>query len=430
MIDRYALQEMRDLWSLQNKYDTWLRVELAVVEAQAEVGRIPADAARQIVTDARFSLQRALEIEETTRHDLLGFVGAVLENLGPEGRFFHYGVTSYDIEDPALSLQMMQAIDLILVELDAVLAAIRERAREHKWTVMMGRTHGIHAEPITLGFKLAVWFAEFQRQRRRVVQARENIAFGKVSGAVGTHANIPPEVEELVCRRLGLQTSPASTQILQRDRHAEVLLALANLSASIEKYATEIRNLQRTEIRELEEAFARGQRGSSAMPHKRNPSVCEQLSGLSRVVRGNVIPALENVTTWHERDLANSSVERVIIPDTTTLVHYQLRSFARIVAGMNVYAENMAANLDKMHGLVFSQQVMLALVEKGASREEAYKLSQKLAMDGWEGADFRRAVRENEAVRELLTEAEIERCFDVQYHLQHVDLTFKRLGLD
>ncbi|HZI04045.1 MAG TPA: adenylosuccinate lyase [Archangium sp.] len=429
MIDRYALPEMRELWALQNKYDTWLKVELAVVEAQAEVGRIPREEADLLARNARFSLERALEIEKTTRHDLLGFVGAVLENVGPEGRYFHYGVTSYDIEDPALSLQMVQALDLILAELDSLIEAVRERAREHKYTVMMGRTHGIHAEPITLGFKLAVWLAEFQRGRERVVRARENIAFGKISGAVGTHANIPPEVEALVCRKLGLQPAPVSTQILQRDRHAEVLLTLAILSASVEKYATEVRNLQRTEIRELEEGFAKGQRGSSAMPHKRNPWVCEQISGLARVVRGNVIPALENVVTWHERDLANSSVERVIIPDTTSLVHYQLRTFARIVRGLTVYAENMQANLEKMHGLVFSQQVMLALVEKGASRDDAYNLSQQLATEGWEGADFRKAVRESRALREYLSDEEIERCFDVRYHLKHLEHTFAQLGI-
>ncbi|MFN3651882.1 MAG: adenylosuccinate lyase [Armatimonadota bacterium] len=429
MIERYSLPEMQSLWSLQNKYDNWLKVELAVVQAQAEVGRIPREEADLIVKNARFELERALEIEKTTRHDLLGFVGAVLENLGPEGRYFHYGVTSYDIEDPALSLQMIQALDLILEKLDGLIEAIRGRAREHKWTIMMGRTHAIHAEPITLGFKLAVWLAEFLRNRERVVRAKENIAWGKISGAVGTHANIPPQVEARVCEMLGLKPDPASTQILQRDRHAEVLLTLSLLSASLEKYATEIRNLQRTEIRELEEPFAKGQRGSSAMPHKRNPWVCEQISGLARVVRGNAIPALENVITWHERDLANSSVERVIIPDTTTLVHYQLHRFTTIVAGMEVYPENMAANLEKMHGLIFSQQVMLSLVEKGASRDDAYKLSQQLAMDGWAGSDFRKAVRENQAVRQYLSEEEIERCFDVRYHLKHLEHTFEQLGI-
>lgn len=430
MIERYTLPEMGRLWTLQHRYDTWLKVELAVVEAQSESGRIPPDEARAILQGARFDLDRALEIEQTTRHDLLGFVGAVLENLGPEGRYFHYGVTSYDIEDPALSLLMMESLDLIVTELDSLIAATGERAKEHRHTVMMGRTHGIHAEPITLGFKLAVWYAEFQRHRERLMRARENIAWGKISGAVGTHANIPPEVEEKVCSRLGLRPAPASTQILQRDRHAEVLLTLALVSASVEKYATEIRNLQRTEIRELEEAFAQGQRGSSAMPHKRNPSVCEQLSGLARVVRGNVIPALENVITWHERDLANSSVERIIIPDSMILVHYQLRSFARIVRGMNVYPENMEANLRKMRGLVFSQQVMLALAGSGVSREEAYRMAQSLAMRAWEGDSFEEVVRTDEEVGRHLSREEIERCFDIGYHLKAIDETFRRVGLE
>ncbi len=429
MIDRYALPEMRALWSLQNKYDTWLKVELAVVDAQAEVGRIPRADADTILRDAKFSLDRALEIEKTTRHDLLGFVGAVLENLGDEGRYFHYGITSYDVEDPALSMQMVQALDMILEKLDGLIEVIRERAREHKWTVMMGRTHGIHAEPITLGFKLAVWLAEFMRNRERVLRAKENIAWGKVSGAVGTHANIPVEVEGLVCAKLGLQPAPASTQILQRDRHAEVLLTLALLSASVEKYATEIRNLQRTEIREVEEGFAPGQKGSSAMPHKRNPWVSEQLSGLARVVRGNVIPALENVVTWHERDLANSSVERVIIPDSTTLVHYQLHTFTRIVRDLSVYPDTMRANLEKMRGLIFSQQLMLALAEKGVGREDAYKLAQSLALQAWQGGDFRSAVRTSEEVLKLLSAEEIERLFDIQYHLKNLEHTFAQLGI-
>jgi adenylosuccinate lyase len=429
VIDRYSLPEMKALWELQNRYDTWLKVELAVAQAQAEAGRIPHAEAQAILQNARFSLDRALEIERTTRHDLLGFVGAVLENLGPEGRYFHYGVTSYDIEDPALALLIVQALDLILDRLGDLVAAIRERAREHKRTVMIGRTHGVHAEPVTFGFKLAVWLAEFLRQRERLLRARENIAWGKISGAVGTHANIPPEVEERACRALGLRPAPASTQILQRDRHAEVLLTLALLSASIEKYATEIRNLQRTEIRELEEAFAPGQQGSSAMPHKRNPSLCEQLSGLARVVRGYVVPALENVVTWHERDLANSSVERIIIPDATTLVHYQLHTFAGIVRGMKVNPENMRANLERTGGLVYSQQLMLALVEHGAPRDEAYRISQELSARGWEGGQFRRSVLESEAVRGYLSEEQIERCFDVEYHLKHLDHTFEQLGI-
>jgi adenylosuccinate lyase len=429
MIDRYTLPEMKAIWELQNKYDTWLKVELAVVEAQAELGLIPKADADKIVARATFNLERALELERAQRHDLLGFVGSVLENLGEEGRYFHFGVTSYDIEDPALALLMRDAIDLLLRDVDALIEAIRERAREHKHTPMMGRTHGIHAEPITFGFKLAIWLAEMQRNRQRLEQAREMIAWGKISGAVGTHANINPRVEEIVCRKLGLQPSPASSQILQRDRHAQLLTTLAILSTSLEKFATEIRNLQRTEIREVEEHFAAGQRGSSAMPHKRNPWVSEQVSGLARVVRGYVVPALENIVTWHERDLANSSVERIIIPDACTLVDYQLVTFTRIVRQLEVFAEAMAANIERMGGLVFSQQVMLALVDKGVSRDEAYKLVQRNAAAAWQGASFQQQVLADPEIRARLSEAEIHHCFDLQYHQKHLDHTFEQLGI-
>jgi adenylosuccinate lyase len=429
MIDRYTLPEMKAIWELQNRYDTWLKVELAVVEAQAELGLIPKADADRIVAGARFSLDRALELERQQRHDLLGFVGAVLENLGEEGRYFHFGVTSYDIEDPALSLLMSAAIDLILKDVDALCEAIRDRAREHKWTPMMGRTHGIHAEPITFGFKLAVWLAEMLRNRQRLEQAREMIAWGKISGAVGTHANIDPRVEAIVCRKLGLQPAPASTQILQRDRHAQFVSTLAILSTSLEKFATEIRNLQRTEIREVEEHFAAGQRGSSAMPHKRNPWVSEQVSGLARVVRGYVVPALENAVTWHERDLANSSVERVIIPDACTLVDYQLVTFTRIVRQLEVFPKAMAANIDRMRGLVFSQQVMLALADHGVLRDDAYKMVQRNAAAAWQGADFKQQILADTQIREHLPEAEIERCFDLQYHLAHLEHTFSQLGI-
>jgi adenylosuccinate lyase len=430
MIDRYSLPEMKAIWELQNKYETWLKVELAIVDAQAEIGRIPREAADRIRANATFSLERALEIERTTRHDLLGFVGAVLENLGEEGRFFHYGVTSYDIEDPALSLLLCESLDLLLGDVEQLMASIRRRAREHKYTPMIGRTHGIHAEPITLGFKLGLWLAEMERNRQRLREARQMVAWGKVSGAVGTHANIDPRVEEIVCRKLGLQPALISSQILGRDRHAQFITTLAILSTSLEKFATEIRNLQRTEIRELEEAFAQGQRGSSAMPHKRNPWVSEQVSGLARVVRGYVVPALENVVTWHERDLANSSVERVIFPDACCLVNYQLRTFRRIVDEFGVFPEAMAANLDRMGGIVFSQQVMLALVEKGLSRDDAYKLVQGHAMAAWSGGDFRQLVSTDPRIAELLSAADLAACFDVQYHLRHLDQTFAKLGID
>jgi adenylosuccinate lyase len=435
MIDRYSLPEMKAIWELQHKYDNWLKVELAIVQAQAEEGRIPREAAEEIRRRAesalggRAPLARALEIEKTTRHDMLGFVGAVLEHLGEAGRFFHYGVTSYDVEDCALSLQLCEASDLLLRDLDGLIEAVKARAREHRETVMIGRTHAIHAEPITLGFKLAIWVAELMRHRERLLQAREMIAWGKVSGAVGTHANVSPQAERRVCEMLGLQPSPASTQILQRDRHGQFVMTLALLSCSLEKFATEIRNLQRTEVREVEEAFARGQRGSSAMPHKRNPWVSEQICGLARVVRGYVIPAMENVVTWHERDLANSSVERVIFPDTCILLDYQLQTFTRIVREFQVYPEAMKANLEKLGGLVFSEQVMLALIARGESRDDAYKLVQELAMQSWEGADFKALLLADPSVRAKLSPEEIERCFDLRHHLRNLDHTFEQLGI-
>lgn len=435
MLDRYSLPEMKAIWDLQHKYDNWLKVELAIVQAQAEEGRIPREAAEVILRRAeerfggRAPLERALEIEKTIRHDLLGFVGAVLEQLGEEGRFFHYGVTSYDIEDCALSLQLREAADLLLRDLDALTEAVRGRAWEHRETVMIGRTHAVHAEPITLGFKLAIWVGELNRHRERLLQAREMIAWGKVSGAVGTHANVSPRTEARVCEMLGLKPCPASSQILQRDRHAQFVTTLALLSSSLEKFATEIRNLQRTEIREVEEAFARGQRGSSAMPHKRNPWVCEQICGLARVVRGYVVPAMENVVTWHERDLANSSVERVILPDVCLVVDYQLQTFTRIVREFEVHPEAMRANLERTRGLIFSEQVMLALIAKGTSRDEAYRLVQELATRAWEGADFRELVKTDPRIREKLSAEEVEGCFDLSHHLRHLNHTFQQLGI-
>jgi adenylosuccinate lyase len=429
MIERYSPPEMKAIWEMQNKYDTWLRVELAIVDAQAQVGRIPRDAADAILRKARFSLERALEIEKTTRHDLLGFVGAVLENLAEEGRFFHYGVTSYDIEDPTLSLLLRQSADLLLRDLDALTEAVRARAREHGATVMIGRTHAIHAEPITFGFKLAIWVAELLRHRERLLQAKEMISWGKISGAVGTHANVDPRTEQIVCEKLGLKPAPASSQILQRDRHAQFVTTLALLSSSLEKFATEIRNLQRTEIREVEEGFAGGQRGSSAMPHKRNPWVCEQVAGLARVVRGYVIPAMESVSTWHERDLTNSSVERIILPDACLLVDHQLQTFTRIVREFAVYPENMKANLERMGGLVFSEQVMLALIRTGLGRDEAYKLVQENAMKAWAGEDFRTLIAADPRIAERLSPAEIDACFDLSHHLRNLEHTFAALGI-
>jgi adenylosuccinate lyase len=359
----------------------------------------------------------------------MAFVKNVQEHLGAEGRFVHYGITSYDVVDTALSMLLRDSADIILKDVEALMTVVGRIALEHKDTLQIGRTHGIHAEPITFGFKLAIWYAELQRNVERLKAARESIAYGKVSGAVGTHANIEPKVEEWVCERLGLKPAPVSTQIIQRDRHAQFVTTLAILAGSLEKFSTELRNLQRTEILEVQEYFAAGQRGSSAMPHKRNPWNSETVTGLARVVRGNVIPALENVTTWHERDLANSSVERIILPDTCMLVDWLLRKFTTILDTLIIYPENMLKNLEKMGGLVSSEQVMLSLIEKGLSRDDAYKVAQRNAAKAWEGQSFKSALAEDETVKEHLTADDLERIFDVRYHLKHIDETFRRIGL-
>ena len=429
MIDRYSTPEMRAIWDPEAKTQRWLDVEIAVCEGLAHFGYIPQEDVDKIKANARFELPRIAELEKETRHDVMAFVKNVQEHLGEEGRFLHFGITSYDAVDTALSLLLRDSIDLIMKDAGALLEIIGRRALEHKDTLQIGRTHGIHAEPITFGFKLAVWYAELQRSIERLAQAREVIAYGKISGAVGTHANIEPKVEEWVCERLGLKAAPVSTQILQRDRHAQVMLAFAILAASLEKFATELRNLQRTEILEVQEYFAPGQRGSSAMPHKRNPWNSETVSGLARVVRGNIIPALEDVTTWHERDLANSSVERIIFPDTCTLLDWMLRKFANILDTLIVYPENMLKNLGKMGNLVSSEQIMLALIGHGLSRDDAYKVAQRNAAKAWEGQDFKTAIEQDETVKEHLSPEEIEHAFDVRQHLKHIDTTFQRLGL-
>lgn len=420
---------MRAIWEPQAKTQRWLDVEIAVCEGLAHFGYIPEADVEKIRANSRFDLDRMAELEKETRHDVMAFVKNVQEHLGEEGRFVHYGITSYDVVDTALSLLLRDSIDLILQDLDELMQVVAKLAVEHKDTLQIGRTHGIHAEPITFGFKLAVWYSELSRSVTRLKNARETISYGKISGAVGTHANIDPRVEEWVCERLGLKPADVSTQILQRDRHAEFVMSIAILAASLEKFATELRNLQRTEILEVQEYFAEGQRGSSAMPHKRNPWNSETVSGLARVIRGYTVPALEDVTTWHERDLANSSVERVILPDTCILIDWMLRKFANIVGTLNIYPENMKRNLEKMGGLVASEQVMLALIEKGLSRDEAYKVAQRNAAKAWEGADFQQSVAEDPIVKEKLTQEEVEKAFDIRYHLKHVDETFKRLGL-
>jgi adenylosuccinate lyase len=429
LIDRYSHPEMRSLWEPQAKTQRWLDVEIAVCEGLAHFGYIPSEDVEKITAGSKFEMDRIAELELETRHDVMAFVKNVQEHLGPEGRFVHYGITSYDVVDTALSLLLRDSADIILKDCAGLLAVIGRIAVEHKDTLQIGRTHGIHAEPITFGFKLAIWYAELLRNIERLEAARESIAYGKVSGAVGTHANIEPKVEEWVCARLGLKPSPVSTQILQRDRHAQFMTTLAILAGSLEKFATELRNLQRTEILEVQEYFAIGQRGSSAMPHKRNPWNSETVSGLARVVRGHAVPALEDVTTWHERDLANSSVERIILPDTCMLVDWMLRKFTNILDTLIIYPDNMLKNLEKMGGLVSSEQVMLSLIEKGLSRDDAYKVAQRNASKAWAGQSFKDALAEDETVKEHLSSDELEHIFDVRYHLKNIDETFRRLGL-
>jgi len=429
MIDRYTTKALKDLWSPQNKTQKWLDVEIAVCDGLEHFGHIPTGTTAAFRNGATFDLDRMAELEKETRHDVMAFVKNVAENLGPEGRYVHYGVTSYDIVDTALALLLRDATTQIIESAKALREVIRRRAREHRDTVMIGRTHGIHAEPITFGFKLATWLDEMNRNIERLEQARTSVAVGKISGAVGTHANIGPEVEEYVCSGLGLGVAPISTQIVTRDRHAQLMSALAILAGSLERFATEIRNMARTEIREVQEYFAVGQKGSSAMPHKRNPWNSETVTGLARVVRGNLIPMIESMATWHERDLTNSSVERVILPDTTMLVDWMLNKFTNILDTLIVYPENMEKNLNQMGGLVCSEQIMLSLIATGLSREDAYGVAQRNAAKAWDGAGFREAIESDPIVQERLTAQDIEHAFDIRYHLKNLDHTFKVLDI-
>lgn len=429
MIDRYSTREMRAVWDPQAKTQRWLDVEIAVCEGLEHFGKIPAGTTEKIRAGARFDLDRIAELELETRHDVMAFVKNVQEHLGEEGRFVHYGITSYDVVDTSLSLLLRDSADLILRKTEDLIQVIRRRAREHKDTVQIGRTHGIHAEPITFGFKLAGWLDEMNHNVERLQLARKRIAVGKISGAVGTHANVEPAIEEYICHSLGLEPAPVSTQIIARDRHAEFMSTLAILAASLERFATEIRNLQRTEILEVQEYFAPGQKGSSAMPHKRNPWNSETVTGLARVVRGNLIPMLESVTTWHERDLANSSVERIILPDSCTLVDWMLAKFTDILDRLIVYPDNMRKNLEKMGGLVCSEQVMLALIATGLSREEAYTTVQRNAAKAWDGENFQQAISNDPTVKERLSTEDVAHCFDVQYHLKNLTYTFEKLNI-
>jgi len=430
MIPRYSRPQMAAIWSDEAKFQRWLDVEVAVCEAWAELGVVPADAAERIARNARFDLAKIDEYLRETHHDMTAFLRSVADSLGDDARWVHYGLTSSDVWDTATALQLRDAADVLLRDIDALLVVLEHRAREHRRTLCVGRTHGVHAEPTTFGLKLAVWVDEMRRQRARLEAARASVAVGAISGTVGTHASVPPEVEEIVCRKLGLNVEAASTQVIQRDRHAHFVQTLALIGASLEKFATEIRHLQRTEVLEAEEPFAEGQTGSSAMPHKRNPEKCERICGLARVLRGYATTALENVALWHERDISHSSAERIILPDACLALDYALDLFTQIMGGLVVYPERMRENLDRSYGLVFSQRVLLALIETGMSREAAYRLVQEHAMRAWrERRPFLELLQEDPRVTERLSPSQLVELFDYEFYLRNIDATFDRLGL-
>lgn len=430
MIERYTREEMGSIWTEDNKFKAWLEVEILACEAWSELGIIPAGDVEKMRKDASFNMDRIYEIEQETRHDVVAFTRAVSESLGEERKWVHYGLTSTDVVDTALSYQLKQANAIIRKDLTNFVNILKDKAIEHKHTVMMGRTHGVHAEPTTFGLKLALWYEEMKRNLARFEQAAEGIEFGKLSGAVGTYANIDPFVEQYVCEKLGLTPAPVSTQTLQRDRHADYVSTLALIGTSIEKFATEIRGLQKTETREAEEFFAKGQKGSSAMPHKRNPIGSENMTGMARVLRGYMMTSYENVSLWHERDISHSSAERVILPDATIALNYMLNRFSNIVKNLTVFPENMKRNIDRTHGVIFSQRVLLTLITKGMAREEAYDIVQPTAMQAWESeTHFKQLIENDERFTSMLSQAEIDDCFDYTYHLKNVDQIFERIGL-
>lgn len=431
MIERYTRDRMGAIWSEENKFRTWLQVEIAACEAWAAEGAVPPEAVEAIEKKARFSVERIAEIEAEVDHDLIAFLSCVAENVGDEARYIHKGLTSYDVEDTALALRLRESADLLLEGLDDLRSAIAEKADEHRYTVMMGRTHGVHAEPITFGLKMACWLGEVERGIERLRAAREVVSVGKISGAVGTYAHCPPQIEERVCRKLGLRPAKASTQIVQRDRHAQFISTLAILAGSLERFATEVRNLQRTELLEVQERFTGKQKGSSAMPHKRNPWHSERISGLARLVRGYALAAMENEAQWHERDLSNSAPERVIFPDACIVLDFMIAEMCRVVRGLQVDAGRMRRNIDLMRGLVFSQRVLLALAEKGLSRDEAYRIVQRNAARVWEdpSADFRQVLLSDRDVSRRLSPEELDSCFDLSVHTAHVDTILARFGL-
>lgn len=429
MIERYSRPAMARVWSAENRLDKWLAIEIAACEAWAELGVVPREALPTI-RQARYDMKRMAELELETQHEVTAFLRSVAPSVGAEARFIHLGLTSSDVMDTGLALQMVDAAALLREDLERLLAALERQAVAHRSTLEIGRTHGVHAEPITFGFKLAIWVDEMRRNATRLAQATEQIAVGKISGAVGTHATVPPFVEEYVCRKLGLKPAPVSSQIIQRDRHAQFVTTLAIIASSLDKMATEVRGLQRTEVLEVEEPFGEGQQGSSAMPHKRNPVLSERVSGLARLIRGHAVTALENVTLWHERDISHSSAERVIIPDACLALDYILDLFTGVIERLQIYPQNMRKNIDLTHGLVFSQRVLLALIEKGLSRQAAYEMVQRNAMRTWRGeGEFLSLLRADPEVRNHLTDEELTSLFDYHYFLRHIDTAFERLGL-
>lgn len=430
MIERYTREEMGNIWTEQNRFQAWLEVEILACEAWAELGEIPKEDVAKIRENATFDVARIQEIELETRHDVVAFTRSVSESLGDERKWVHYGLTSTDVVDTANSYILKQANEILRADLERFIEILANKAKEYKDTVCMGRTHGVHAEPTTFGLKLALWHEEMKRNLERFNRAADGVEFGKISGAVGTYANIDPFVEEYVCEKLGTTPAPISTQTLQRDRHADYMATLALIATSVEKFAVEIRALQKSEVREVEEFFAKGQKGSSAMPHKRNPIGSENVTGLARVIRGHMVTAYENVPLWHERDISHSSAERIILPDATILLDYILNRFGNIVKNLTVFPENMKRNMDRTLGLIYSQRVLLTLIDKGMAREEAYDTVQPKAMEAWETqVPFKTLVEAEPKITGLLSQDEIDGCFDYNYHLKQVDMIFKRLGL-
>ncbi|MFJ7754185.1 adenylosuccinate lyase [Peribacillus muralis] len=430
MIERYTRPEMGNIWTETNRFNAWLEVEILACEAWSELGVIPKEDVKLLRENATFDVERINEIEKDTRHDVVAFTRAVSETLGEERKWVHYGLTSTDVVDTALSYVIKQANEILSKDLNNFVEILKNKAKEHKYTVQMGRTHGVHAEPTTFGLKLALWYQEMKRNVERFDEARKTIEVGKISGAVGTYANIDPFVEKFVCEKLGLEAAPISTQTLQRDRHAHYMSTLALIATSIEKFAVEIRGLQKSETREVEEFFAKGQKGSSAMPHKRNPIGSENMTGMARVIRGYMMTAYENVALWHERDISHSSAERIILPDATIALNYMLNRFSNIVKNLTVYPENMKRNMDRTLGLIFSQRVLLSLIDKGLVREEAYDTVQPKAMEAWEQqVPFRSLIEKDDKITSLLTKEELDDCFDPTHHLKNVDVIFDRLGL-